>query len=130
MHEYACGNASQSTTLTVLPSPTVNAGPDIASCAGLPVTLSATSNGFITWNNNVANNVAFVPSSSATYTVTAVGANNCTNSDQMVLTVLALPDVNAGADQTICSGTSITSITYTTTGATNATFSGLRLPDF
>ncbi len=104
----ACGNASQSTTLTVLPSPTVNAGPDIASCAGLPVTLSATSNGFITWNNNVSNNVAFVPGSTATYTVTAVGANNCTNTDQMVLTVLALPDVNAGADQTICSGSTAT----------------------
>lgn len=104
----ACGNASQSTSVTVLPIPTVNAGPDIASCSGLPVTLSATSNGFITWNNNVSNNVAFVPGSSATYTVTAVGANNCTNSDQMVLTVLALPDVNAGADQTICSGTNAT----------------------
>ena len=104
----ACGNASQSTSVTVLPIPTVNAGPDIASCSGLPVTLSATSNGFITWNNNVSNNVAFVPGSSATYTVTAVGANNCTNSDQMVLTVLALPDVNAGADQTICSGSTAT----------------------
>ena len=104
----ACGNVSQSTSVTVLPIPSVNAGPDIASCSGLPVTLSATSNGFITWNNNVSNNVAFVPGSTATYTVTAVGANNCTNSDQMVLTVLALPDVNAGADQTICSGTSAT----------------------
>jgi hypothetical protein len=104
----ACGNVSQSTSVTVLPIPTVNAGPDIASCSGLPVTLSATSNGFITWNNNVSNNVAFVPGSSATYTVTAVGANNCTNSDQMLLTVLALPDVNAGADQTICSGSSAT----------------------
>jgi hypothetical protein len=104
----ACGNASQSTSVTVLPIPTVNAGPDIASCSGLPVTLTATSNGFISWNNNVSNNVAFVPSTSATYTVTAVGANNCSNSDQMVLTVLALPDVNAGADQTICSGTTAT----------------------
>jgi hypothetical protein len=104
----ACGNASQSTTVTVLPIPTVNAGPDIASCSGLPVTLSATSNGVISWNNSVANNVAFVPGSSATYTVTAVGANNCSNSDQMVLTVLALPDVNAGADQTICSGSTAT----------------------
>jgi hypothetical protein len=104
----ACGNSAQSTSVTVLPIPTVNAGIDIASCSGLPVTLSATSNGFITWNNNVSNNVAFVPGSSATYTVTAVGANNCTNSDQMLLTVLALPDVNAGADQTICSGSTAT----------------------
>ena len=104
----ACGNVSQSTSLTVLPSPTVNAGPDIASCAGLPVTLSATGNGFLTWNNNVSNNVAFVPTSTATYTVTAVGANNCASTDQMVLTVLPLPDVNAGSDQTICAGSNVT----------------------
>ncbi len=104
----ACGNASQSTTVTVLPIPTVNAGLDVSVCSGSPVTLTATGNGFLTWNNNVTNNVAFVPSSSATYTVTAVGANNCTNTDQMVLTVLALPDVNAGADQTICSGSTAT----------------------
>lgn len=103
-----CGNTAQSTTITVLPIPTVNAGPDISSCAGLPVTLSASGNGYLTWNNNVTNNVAFVPSSSATYTVTAVGANNCTNTDQMVLTVLPLPDVNAGNNQTICSGDNIT----------------------
>ena len=104
----ACGNASQSTTVTVLPIPTVNAGPDIASCSGLPVTLTATGNGFLTWNNNVTNNASFIPATSATYTVTAVGANNCTNSDQMVLTLLALPDVNAGANQTVCSGSSVT----------------------
>ena len=104
----ACGNSSQSTTVTVLPIPTVNAGPDIASCSGLPVTLTATGNGFLTWNNNVTNNASFIPATSATYTVTAVGANNCVNSDQMVLTILALPDVNAGANQTVCSGSTVT----------------------
>ena len=104
----ACGNSSQSTTVTVLPIPTVDAGPDIASCSGLPVTLTATGNGFLTWNNNVTNNASFIPATSATYTVTAVGANNCVNSDQMVLTLLALPDVNAGANQTVCSGSTVT----------------------
>lgn len=115
----ACGNVSQSTSVTVLPIPTVNAGPDIASCAGLPVTLSATGNGFLTWNNGVTNNLAFVPAASGTYTVTAVGANNCTNSDQMNVTVLALPDVNAGADQTVCSGSNVT---LTGTGANSYTW--------
>ena len=103
-----CGNVSQATTLTVLPVPTVDAGPDVAACSGLPVTLTATGTGFLTWNNGVSNNVAFVPTTSGTYTVTAVGTNNCSNTDQMIVTVLALPDVNAGADQTICSGSNIT----------------------
>lgn len=105
----ACGSASQNTTVTVLPIPVVDAGPDFAVCSGLPATLTATGNGFLTWTTpNVTNGVAFVPVTTATYTVVATGFNNCTNSDQVTVTVLALPDVNAGADQTICSGESVT----------------------
>lgn len=118
----ACGSASQNTTVTVLPIPVVNAGPDFAVCAGSPATLTATGNGFLTWTTpNVTNGIAFVPTNTASYTVVATGFNNCTNSDQVTVTVLALPDVNAGADQTICSGESVTlngegAVSYSWTG--------------
>ena len=105
----ACGSASQTTTVTVLPIPVVNAGPDFSVCSGTSATLTATGNGFLTWTTpNVSNGVAFVPAATATYNVVATGFNNCTNSDQVTVTVLALPDVDAGADQTICSGESVT----------------------
>ena len=105
----ACGSASQTTTVTVLPIPVVNAGPDFSVCQGNTATLTATGNGFLTWTTpNVTNGVAFTPAATATYNVVATGFNNCTNSDQVTVTVLALPDVNAGADQTICSGESVT----------------------
>jgi hypothetical protein len=105
----ACGSASQNTTVTVLPIPVINAGPDFSVCQGASATLTATGTGFLTWTTpNVTNGVAFVPATTATYNVVATGFNNCTNSDQVTVTVLALPDVNAGADQTICSGESVT----------------------
>lgn len=105
----ACGSASQNTTVTVLPIPVVNAGPDFAVCQGTSATLTATGTGFLTWTTpNVTNGVAFVPATTTTYNVVATGFNNCTNNDQVTVTVLALPDVNAGADQTICSGESVT----------------------
>jgi hypothetical protein len=105
----ACGSASQTTTVTVLPIPVVNAGPDFAVCQGTSATLTATGNGFLTWTTpNVTNGVAFVPATTATYNVVATGFNNCTNNDQVTVTVLALPDVNAGVNQTICSGESVT----------------------
>lgn len=105
----ACGSASQNTSVTVLPIPVVNAGPDFAVCQGTSATLTATGNGFLTWTTpNVTNGVAFVPTATATYNVVATGFNNCTNNDQVTVTVLALPDVNAGVDQTICSGESVT----------------------
>ena len=105
----ACGSASQNTTVTVLPIPVINAGQDFAVCQGTSATLTATGTGFLTWTTpNVTNGVAFVPATTATYNVVATGFNNCTNNDQVTVTVLALPDVNAGANQTICAGESVT----------------------
>ena len=126
----ACGSASQTTTVTVLPIPVVNAGPDFSVCSGTSATLTATGNGFLTWTTpNVTNGVAFVPAATATYNVVATGFNNCTNNDQVTVTVLALPDVNAGANQTICSGESVTlngegAVSYQWTGgvANNVAF--------
>jgi hypothetical protein len=126
----ACGSASQTTTVTVLPIPVVNAGPDFSVCSGTSATLTATGNGFLTWTTpNVTNGVAFVPAATATYNVVATGFNNCTNNDQVTVTVLALPDVEAGADQTICSGESVTlngqgAVSYQWTGgaANNVAF--------
>jgi len=118
----ACGSASQSTTITVLPIPTVDAGADFAVCDGQTATLTANGTGALTWTNpNITNGVAFTPVTTTTYTVVATGANNCTNSDDVVVTVLALPDVDAGMDQTICSGESVTlngqgAVSYSWTG--------------
>jgi len=104
----ACGNASNATTVNVLALPTLNAGVDQAVCEGSTVVLNAASNGSVTWlAPNVNNGVAFVPASTATYTAVATGANNCTIQDQLVVTVLPLPDVSAGADVTICSGSDV-----------------------
>jgi len=118
----ACGAASQSTTVTVLPIPVVDAGPDFAVCQGNSATLTATGNGFLTWTTpNVTNGVAFIPTSTATYNVVATGMNNCTNSDQVTVTVLALPDIDGGMDQTICSGESVT---LTAQGAVSYSWTG------
>lgn len=118
----ACGAASQNTTVTVLPIPVVDAGPDFAVCQGNSATLTATGNGFLTWTTpNVTNGVAFIPTSTATYNVVATGMNNCTNSDQVTVTVLALPDIDGGMDQTICSGESVT---LTAQGAVSYSWTG------
>ena len=42
------------------------------------------------------------------YTVQGTDANSCKNTDQVNVTVNALPLVSAGADQTVCEGNSIT----------------------
>jgi len=118
----ACGSSSSVTNVNVLPIPLVNAGPDQTICEGSSVVLNASGNANVTWlTPNVSNGLAFVPTATTTYTATATGINNCTNQDQVTVTVVALPDVNAGDDQTICAGSDVT---LTATGATAYQWTG------
>ena len=118
----ACGSSSSATNVNVLPIPTVNAGPDQTICDGSSVVLNATGNGNVTWlTPNVSNGLAFIPVATTTYTATATGLNNCSNQDQVTVTVVALPDVNAGTDVTICSGEEVT---LAATGATAYQWTG------
>ena len=112
-----CVNTDQ-VIVNVNTLPLVNAGADQTVCNGAAVTLSGSGAVNYTWDNGVSDAVAFVPSATATYTVTGTDANNCINTDQVLVTVNALPPVNAGADQAVCAGTSVTlsgsgAVTYT-----------------
>ncbi|MEY3198499.1 MAG: hypothetical protein RJA13_457, partial [Bacteroidota bacterium] len=105
-----CSSApiSSNGTITVNTLPIVNAGNDQTVCAGTAVTLSGTGANTYSWDNGVTNGVAFTPSSTGTYTVTGTSSANCVNTDQVVVTVNALPIINAGVDQTVCAGTAVT----------------------
>jgi hypothetical protein len=103
-----CESARTSSIVTLNNLPTVSAGSNQTVCAGTSVTLSGSGASTYTWNNNVQNGVAFTPSTTQTYTVTGTDANGCTNTAQVQVTVNALPTVGAGANQTVCAGTSVT----------------------
>lgn len=88
-------------------APNVSGGIDQSVCAGASVTLTATGTGTISWNNGITDGTAFIPTSTATYTVTLT-SGTCSNTDQVLVTVNPLPTVSAGADQAVCAGTSVT----------------------
>ncbi len=106
--------------VSVNPLPTINGGADVTLCAGQTAALSATGANSYTWSPLVTNGVAFNPSATATYTVTGTGANGCTNTDQVLVTVNPLPTVNGGVDASICTGQSVT---LTATGANTYSWS-------
>jgi gliding motility-associated-like protein len=114
-------------TLTVNPLPNVNAGNDQAFCAGQNVTLTATGASTYVWSPAVGlssttnASVTASPALTTTYTVTGTDGNGCVNSDQVVVTVNALPVVNGGQDVNVCEGTPVT---LTATGAENYGWSG------
>jgi gliding motility-associated-like protein len=102
-----CTNTDQVTVTVNLPTP-VNAGVDQSVCPGGSVTLTATGAQSYNWNNGVSNGVSFTPGATQTYTVTGTNANGCQSTDQVVVTVNPLPNVNAGTDQSICIGSGVT----------------------
>jgi len=98
---------SDQITVTVNSYPTVNAGSNQTVCAGSQVTLNASGAVSYTWNNNVVNGVPFTINSTQTFTV--IGSNyGCNDTAQVTVTVNALPAVSAGANQSTCSGASVT----------------------
>ncbi|MBI4649593.1 MAG: T9SS type A sorting domain-containing protein, partial [Bacteroidia bacterium] len=103
-----CSAASSPVTVTVYPLPSANAGTDQSVCIGNSVTLTATGGVSYAWNNGIAQGVSFSPSTTSTYIVTVTDANGCTNSDNVIVTVNPLPTAEAGNNQTVCAGTSVT----------------------
>lgn len=101
------GSTTDTEVITVNSLPTAGAGSDQAVCAGTAVTLNGSGASSYSWNNGVTNGVSFNPGSTNTYTVTGTDVNGCVNTDQVVVTVNPLPNVNAGSDQAVCEGTSV-----------------------
>ena len=102
-----------------------NAGPDQTICLGQSVSLTATGGGSYQWSHGLGNTatVNANPSvSTTTYTVTVTN-NGCTDTDQVTVFVNNAV-ANAGPDQTICLGQSV-SLTATGGGSLSVESFGL-----
>ncbi|MCE3297026.1 MAG: hypothetical protein K0R65_2740 [Crocinitomicaceae bacterium] len=99
---------TDSVVVTVNPAPTVSAGTDQTICDGSGVTLSGSGADFYSWDNGVADGNMFFPTSTALYAVTGTDLNGCSSNDTVLVTVLALPTIDAGIDQTACENTTVT----------------------
>ncbi|MEO9533829.1 MAG: T9SS type A sorting domain-containing protein [Crocinitomicaceae bacterium] len=84
-------------------APTVDAGTDITICEGEPVVLTAVNseNALITWDNGILNGHTFYPTNTTTYTVIA-SSSGCTASDQVTVTVNAMPDIVLTVNPVTC----------------------------
>ncbi|MGB3080001.1 MAG: proprotein convertase P-domain-containing protein, partial [Saprospiraceae bacterium] len=107
-------------TVTVVPNPVADAGPNVVICDGSSTLLTATGgttpNTYL-WNtgqNSPSINVS--PSGTTTYTVT-VTVNGCMGTDDVTVTVNPMPTVDAGPNVQICSGES-TQLDATGSGGT------------
>ncbi len=87
-------------------------------------------NNSYTWNNGVSDGVAFIPTTTNTYTVTGTSANNCTATDDVVVTVNPQEDATfAYSNSSYCADDSDPSptISGTSGGTFTANSAGLNI---
>ncbi len=84
---------TSSTTVTVTALPAVNAGSDQSVCEGTSIILTGSGASSLIWNNGVFDGTPFTPPiGTNSYTVTGT-ENGCSNTDEVVVTVNALPAI-------------------------------------
>jgi gliding motility-associated-like protein len=90
--------STQAITVVAPTAPMISVAPNDSLCAGTSVTVTASGVGLsYAWSGGVLNNVAFVPTSSSTYTVTGSDVNGCTVTATTSLVVVALPTVSVSS---------------------------------
>ena len=94
------------------PTITASASPTTI-CSGESVTLSASgagAGGSYSWDNGAGNgsSVTVSPNSTTTYEVTGTTSDGCTGVQSVTVTVNPPPTADAGGDQSICEGGTVT----------------------
>ncbi|MCX6291454.1 MAG: PKD domain-containing protein [Bacteroidetes bacterium] len=99
-------HANDNVTVTVHPNPVADAGISQIVCAGTSVHLSASGGGSYSWTpgGDTTQQITVVPASNTNYSVTVTNNFGCQSSDQVSVTVNALPVANAGPDRFVCFG--------------------------
>ena len=119
--------ASDSMVVYVHPTPIVSIGPDVWICPGDSILLSISGTGGFAWSpaaltsNPSASAVMVSPPDTTDFIVTFTSEHTCVNSDTVRVAVNAAVPVNAGPDQVICLGDTI-SLGNTPTAPAGSTF--------
>lgn len=105
--ENGC-EASDEVIVFVQELPTAYAGEDVMIVQGQPTTLTASGGGTYLWSTGeTTQSIVVSPDVSTTYEVT-VNVNGCQDSDEVMVTLMDQVAADAGEDETICIGSSVT----------------------
>ena len=95
--------SSDTISVTINPLPVVNLGSDFTQCGGTVLINAQNAGASYLWQDS-STAQTFSATASGMYYVQVTDANNCVNSDTVMVTINALPVVNLGNDTTQCGG--------------------------
>ena len=100
--DYGCTNTTNFNVEVVgIQGPIL--GPDVTICSGASTTITAAGGQFYTWSNGgTTASITVSPLITTPYTVSVMGANGCTATDNIVVNVTQTPVANAGPDNAVC----------------------------
>lgn len=96
----------ESINVSVYPLPLPNLGNDTTTCSGGAITLDAGPYNSYLWSDNSSNQTLTV-NTSGNYSVTVTDNNNCSNSDNIIVSLNPTPIINFGTISAICQGESL-----------------------
>ena len=102
-----CCSDTQTTSVTVLPSPTINiSASSNTMCIGSTVTLTASGANDYDWSTGaITNSIVVSPTVNTTYTVIGSNPNGCTSTKTIAITVVSGINFSVSAStSTVCSG--------------------------
>ena len=99
-------SATASVTLSAYTNPAPDISGTLGFCQGSSTTLSVGNFNSYLWSTGATGSNSIIVTTANTYAVTVTNAQGCTGTDAAVVTVGSLPNADAGAPQTICSGQS------------------------
>lgn len=108
-----------SVTVNALPSLTINVTNSVI-CIGGQSMLDGSGALTYSWTGGISDNVAFTPTTTTSYTLTATDANNCVNTASTVITVNNLPALTVSGSPTVSCEAQTT--TLTASGASSYTW--------
>ena len=106
-------------TVNQLPTGVITSNGPTSFCMGDSVTLSIPNIGSYLWSPTGDTTQSITVFNSGTYSVNVIDSNNCTNTEEQVVTVNSIPNVSAGIDANLCDGSSLQ---LNATGALNYTW--------
>lgn len=124
-----CEADSDTVVITVVPLPTIIASADETICEGQSVTISASGGVSYSWNQNIGNGSSHLvsPSNTTIYIVTGTDSLGCSNTDEVQISVLPLPDVLPIGDFIYCPNETSLEVVFQSTFP-NTTFEWIRTP--